>query len=115
MRRLPLRGQRRKKNRPWAERYLQARNVHGEQQQGHRGVIEDLDREWRLADAALQGSSGSSANQGRGGLRPHAVEARAGYQRKNPEGLNVQANGAATKAALFSATIWRNSRGAAAA
>src|SRR5439155_13746828 len=71
---LPLRHQRRKKNRSGIEGHRKARNLHGEQQQGHRRNAESVDRKWRLTDAAVQGRHRRQSNQRCDRLRENALK-----------------------------------------
>src|ERR1700733_8793617 len=101
MRDLPLRGQRCEKDWSGPEGHWQARNFYGKQQQGDRRIAEDLDRERRLVDAPVQGSSRSAADQRCGGLRPHAViiklvlrgVAPAAQKKNSPRGLIIDRRG----------------------
>src|SRR6267378_4851822 len=91
MRHVPFRGQRREENRTRSQRNFQARNVHGERQQSHYGITDEVDRERRLPDARHERNARTRSDQRRRCLRENTLSP--SQERKAPESLIAQAAG----------------------
>src|SRR5258708_16338829 len=83
MRHVPFRGQRREENRTRPQRNFQARNVHGERQQSHYGITDDVDRERRIPDARHERDARAPSHQRSPCLRENTISTL--QKRKDPE------------------------------